>query len=128
MSFDSPKAAFPTHNNNAGSSDFFNFDTTPTADTFSQKPPAEGNGSATKHDWDALFAPLGGPKESGNGQDSKQSPTSRQPGWALTADTGEDDMILQRLTIMGYPRDESLAALEKFDYNIDKVSRVDFST
>jgi epidermal growth factor receptor substrate 15 len=34
----------------------------------------------------------------------------------------EDDQILQRLTGMGFPRDESLAALEKFDYNIDKVS------
>jgi epidermal growth factor receptor substrate 15 len=29
--------------------------------------------------------------------------------------------MLERLTAMGYARDESLAALEKFDYNIDKV-------
>ncbi|KAJ9258658.1 hypothetical protein DTO207G8_1361 [Paecilomyces variotii] len=93
MSFDSPKAAFPAHT--AGSSDFFSFDTAgPSADA--SKSPASGNGSATNHDWDALFAPLGAPKE--------------------------DDLILQRLTGMGYPREESLAALEKFDYNIDKAA------
>ncbi|KAJ9221173.1 hypothetical protein DTO169C6_6443 [Paecilomyces variotii] len=123
MSFDSPKAAFPAHN--AGSSDFFSFDTAgPSADA--SKSPASGNGSATNHDWDALFAPLGAPKEgesNGNAQESTQSSNSkRQPGWALEADTGEDDLILQRLTGMGYPREESLAALEKFDYNIDKAA------
>lgn len=32
-----------------------------------------------------------------------------------------DDPILKRLTGMGYPRTESLQALEKFDYNLDKV-------
>lgn len=119
MTFDSPKAA------NASSSDFFNFDTAgPSGDA--SKPPASGNGSAANHDWDALFAPLGAPKEgesNGNTQQETQSSGSkRQPGWALEADTGEDDLILQRLTSMGYPREESLAALEKFDYNIDKVS------
>ncbi|KAJ9193964.1 hypothetical protein DTO021D3_8942 [Paecilomyces variotii] len=123
MSFDSPKAAFPAHT--AGSSDFFSFDTAgPSADA--SKSPASGNGSATNHDWDALFAPLGAPKEgesNGNAQESTQSSNSkRQPGWALEADTGEDDLILQRLTGMGYPREESLAALEKFDYNIDKAA------
>jgi epidermal growth factor receptor substrate 15 len=29
--------------------------------------------------------------------------------------------ILQRLTGMGFTRDESLDALEKYDYNLDKV-------
>ncbi|KAL1867209.1 hypothetical protein Plec18167_008750 [Paecilomyces lecythidis] len=119
MTFDSPKAA------NASSSDFFNFDTAgPSGDA--SKPPASGNGSAANHDWDALFAPLGAPKEgesNGNTQQQTQSSGSkRQPGWALEADTGEDDLILQRLTSMGYPREESLAALEKFDYNIDKAA------
>ncbi|PGH18830.1 hypothetical protein AJ79_00243 [Helicocarpus griseus UAMH5409] len=57
------------------------------------------------------------PPGAGSGKDASGKP----PGWALNADTGEDDLILQRLTGMGYPRDESLAALEKFDYNLDKV-------
>ena len=47
--------------------------------------------------------------------------SSKSPGWALNNDSGEDDLILQRLTGMGFPRDDSLAALEKFDYNLDKV-------
>lgn len=139
FSFDSPsqsKAAASAANTSVGnvaSSDFFNFDNNVNAsDAFSQKsPPQSAHGNATTHDWDALFAPLGGSKapESGSSGGSKpaQSPSptapqNRQPGWALAADSGEDDMILQRLTSMGYPRDESLAALEKFDYNLDKVN------
>ena len=39
----------------------------------------------------------------------------------LSEDGEHDDPILKRLTGMGYPRDESLKALERFDYNIDKV-------
>lgn len=39
----------------------------------------------------------------------------------LSIGTEHDDPILKRLTGMGYLREESLAALEKFDYNIDKV-------
>ncbi|OAX79325.1 hypothetical protein ACJ72_06356 [Emergomyces africanus] len=100
--------------------------------------PVPGNGS---QDWDALFSALDSsktpndvtdkpttsegaqPSDSDNLASFPQPPgkEAKPPGWALSADTGEDDLILQRLTGMGYPRDESLAALEKFDYNIDKV-------
>ncbi|KAK5081096.1 hypothetical protein LTR70_008603 [Exophiala xenobiotica] len=45
-----------------------------------------------------------------------------QPGRALTQGTEHDDPILKRLTAMGWSRDESLEALEKFDYNIDKAA------
>lgn len=45
-----------------------------------------------------------------------------QAGRALSTGTEHDDPILKRLTAMGWSRDESLSALEKFDYNIDKVS------
>jgi len=45
-----------------------------------------------------------------------------QPGRALSTGTEHDDPILKRLTAMGWSRDESLKALEQFDYNIDKVS------
>ncbi|KIW80384.1 hypothetical protein Z517_06999 [Fonsecaea pedrosoi CBS 271.37] len=47
-----------------------------------------------------------------------------QIGRALSTGTEHDDPILKRLTAMGWSREESLAALEKFDYNIDKVSLV----
>ena len=39
----------------------------------------------------------------------------------VTEDTTMDDPILKDLTGMGYPRGESLKALERFDYNLDKV-------
>nr|KAK5450039.1 hypothetical protein LTR18_000053 [Exophiala xenobiotica] len=48
-------------------------------------------------------------------------PGRPQPGRALSTGTEHDDPILKRLTAMGWSRDESLAALERFDYNIDKV-------
>jgi epidermal growth factor receptor substrate 15 len=52
-----------------------------------------------------------------------RSPQPERPvlGRALTQGTEHDDPILKRLTAMGWSREESLAALEKFDYNIDKV-------
>ena len=39
----------------------------------------------------------------------------------LSLGTEHDDPILKRLTGMGYPREDSVKALEKFDYNIGKV-------
>lgn len=146
FSFDStsqPKAAAPpaappasTFPGQATSSDFDNFNNTlnaPSAPDHSAKPAISGVANtqpATEHDWDAIFAPLDqsqslGTGSNGAGAGSKPGQPSprdeRAPGWALAAD-GEDDLILQRLTGMGFPRDASLDALERFDYNIDKVS------
>lgn len=42
-------------------------------------------------------------------------------GRAISTTSEHDDPILKRLTSMGWSRAESLAALEKYDYNIDKV-------
>ncbi|KAK5101412.1 hypothetical protein LTS08_005019 [Lithohypha guttulata] len=49
-------------------------------------------------------------------------PARPQPGRALSAGTEHDDPILKRLTAMGWSREASLDALEKFDYNIDKAA------
>lgn len=53
-----------------------------------------------------------------------QASKSQRPqlGRALSTGTEHDDPILKRLTAMGWSREESLDALEKFDYNIDKVT------
>ncbi|OJD15661.1 hypothetical protein AJ78_04079 [Emergomyces pasteurianus Ep9510] len=132
--------------NNTTNTDFvIDSNQKPSTSPFPPKPgstnpsaPAPGNDS---QDWDALFSVLDSSKtpnettgkpttsEGAHPPDSTtlssfpQPPgkEAKPPGWALSADTGEDDLILQRLTGMGYPRDESLAALEKFDYNLDKV-------
>ncbi|KKK26518.1 hypothetical protein ARAM_005814 [Aspergillus rambellii] len=108
-------------------SDFFHFDQNVT--TASPSSPANTNAKPQAHDWEALFAPLDNAKAHGaegtNGTTSAAAPGHKQPGWALQTGT-EDDPNLQKLTGMGFPRDASLAALEKFDYNIDKA--VDFLT
>lgn len=95
---------------------------------------------AASHDWDAIFAGLETPQNNGVQAESKPAKSSSpepnqtseeansklQPskpslGRALSTGTDNDDPILKRLTGMGYPRDASLKALEKFDYNIDMV-------
>ena len=117
FSFDSPQ---PTKAGGTGSSLFgFSNDTAAAPSTNSN-----GGSKSAEHDWDAIFAPLESSKTPAFGSNGSAPTTStkndRQPGWALAADSG-DDMILQRLTGMGFPRDRSLDALERFDYNLDKV-------
>jgi epidermal growth factor receptor substrate 15 len=77
------------------------------------------------HDWDAIFSGLDSsdtvaPTLSGDGS----KPTGERPagpGRALT-DRGEhDDPILKSLTGMGYSRNDAVAALEKYDYNLERV-------
>ncbi|KAK2766196.1 hypothetical protein FQN54_007712 [Arachnomyces sp. PD_36] len=127
MSFDTPVAHAKSTDATPGAAP----SNDPSANVFDFDSNASKPAAATSHDWDALFSGLDESKKTENGDSdgkaSAETPgTSRPPGWALGVDTGEDDLILQRLTSMGYPRDESLAALEKFDYNIDKAA--DFLT
>jgi epidermal growth factor receptor substrate 15 len=49
-------------------------------------------------------------------------PTSPPLGTALTPGEEHDDPILKRLTGMGYTRGAALDALEKYDYDINRVS------
>jgi len=53
-----------------------------------------------------------------------QQATREMPkmGRALSSGTEHDDPILKRLTGMGYPRQKALDALEKYDYDINRVS------
>ena len=96
--------------------------------------------SNSHHDWDAIFAGLETPQNNGvqaepkptrsfdpeiqpqAGTSSSAQPSKPQLSRGLSAGTDHDDPILKRLTGMGYPRDASLKALERFDYNIDMVS------
>ena len=100
------------------------------------------------HDWDAIFsgldnsatgnidtsfggAPSNDPWETnGVRPASPQSTTTAKPlatpapapGVAITPGEEHDDPILKRLTGMGYTRGAALDALEKYDYDINKVS------
>ncbi|KAL4915771.1 hypothetical protein BDW62DRAFT_187907 [Aspergillus aurantiobrunneus] len=121
FSFDSAasqqqRAAATTSNSENTRSDFFSFDQN--ANAPSSSAPAAPNTKPDDHDWEALFAPLDNIKSPG--AEAINGPPSKQPGWALQNET-RDDPNLQRLTGMGFPRDASLDALEKFDYNIDKA-------
>lgn len=132
FSFDAPSQQKPDPSISQGGSGFFDFDSnvrTPSAEAPAQ-PSTTSNDKPAAHDWDALFAPLDNPSVPGgwpNGGAGQPEPSkteagdTREPGWALKTDTGEDDQTLQRLTGMGFPRDDSLDALEKSDYNLDKV-------
>lgn len=51
-----------------------------------------------------------------------QAPTVQGSGEAITPGEEHDDPILKRLTGMGYTRGAALDALEKYDYDINKVS------
>jgi len=100
------------------------------------------------HDWDAIFsgldnsatgnidtsfggAPSNDPWETNGARPaSPQSATTAKPlatpanapGVAITPGEEHDDPILKRLTGMGYTRGAALDALEKYDYDINKVS------
>ena len=64
------------------------------------------------------YAPPPGPPPSSAPASAASKPQLQR---VLSEGSEHDDPILKRLTGMGYPRNESLAALEKFDYNINKV-------
>lgn len=106
---------------------------------------AAGAKPSDAHDWDALFAglesattpttasPVGG-GSAGAGTTTTTTATAATgagdadggrppaPGRALTEEGEHDDPILKNLTGMGYSRKEALAALEKYDYNLERVS------
>ena len=52
---------------------------------------------------------------------NSSAPKRPEPGRALSTGTEHDDPILKSLTSMGFKRGDALQALERFDYNMDKV-------
>ena len=127
----------PVQQNNG----FHDFESSIGGAASSSRETAPQTSAAPLHDWDAMFAGLDSPPETDNqphippkepfnswapqipprGPSTTAPPSKPALGRALSMGTEHDDPILKRLTNMGYPRDASLAALEKFDYNIDKV-------
>ncbi|KAL2261953.1 hypothetical protein VTK26DRAFT_2910 [Humicola hyalothermophila] len=106
---------------------------------------------AESHDWDALFAGLddqtptassqtlasslgtgnAGNNNVDNNNNSNNTATSGgdgdatrpgPPGRALTEDGEHDDPIVKNLTGMGYSRADAVAALEKYDYNLERAA------
>lgn len=65
-------------------------------------------------DWDAMFSDLK-PAGSDSPKDEERPETKRM-------ESSDDDPMLKHLVGMGYTRDQSLSALEKYDYNLERVS------
>lgn len=100
---------------------------------------AAGSGVQQKggdtNDWDAIFSTLDSPSaaaavpavvESGKTDISNTGnlsvPDRPGVGRALTEEGTHDDPILKDLISMGYQRSAALIALEKYDYNLERVS------
>ena len=135
MTLNPAGSAIPTNN---GFHDFEPSNTGFGALTGPQHANKQPNSKST-NDWDALFAGLdkfenksAEPAFQPTEQSLITSTPSQPPNSTevskpafnrgLSTGTENDDPILKRLTGMGYPREASLSALERFDYNLDKVS------
>ncbi|KAA8573463.1 hypothetical protein EYC84_005048 [Monilinia fructicola] len=140
--FDSPPASKQDHTANSFGGDgsgFGDFSSSP------KQPTAAPAAVNDNHDWDAIFAGLdgpgaetGAPASQGNAGDSASHLTTEAHGSGLQAGNGQaerpqvgralteggehDDPILKNLTGMGYPRNDALAALEKYDYNLERAA------
>ncbi|KAJ6441896.1 54S ribosomal protein L33, mitochondrial [Purpureocillium lavendulum] len=86
--------------------------------------------AAENHDWDAIFAGLDSPSTvtppglsngGATAQEDKKDSRPTAPGRALTDQGEHDDPILKNLTGMGYSRADAVAALEKYDYNLERA-------
>jgi epidermal growth factor receptor substrate 15 len=135
--FDSPRSKAPEHlaQGSSGftrSTGFGDFTQSPVQ---TSPPPAASNTTVNdSHDWDAIFAGLDSPtavatsepaKPLGNGTTTAAATKDRPAlGRALTETGVHDDPILKNLTGMGYTRSDALAALEKYDYNLERVSSI----
>ncbi|KAF4993577.1 hypothetical protein FDECE_13359, partial [Fusarium decemcellulare] len=103
----------------------------------SQAPPPQvaAGGNQQKapdaHDWDAIFSGLDSPSAAAAtpvaadkpaGSDAPTHPGQQALNRSMSAESEHDDPILKSLTGMGYGRSDALAALEKFDYDLDKAA------
>lgn len=144
--FDSPAPStsitHPTSNANQKYNNFHDFESnvavsgTPS----NSRQLTDQTSSNQSHVWDAMFASLEPAQKNGLQQEPQRIQTfsaeqtkpqaalldfeSAKPALSRVVSTGteHDDPILKRLTGLGYPRETSLKALERFDYNIDKAS------
>ncbi|KAJ3468622.1 hypothetical protein MRS44_002687 [Fusarium solani] len=95
------------------------------------QPPAGGQQKPPEaHDWDAIFSGLESPSAAAAtpatapAADKPAAGDASRPGQQPLnrTESEQDDPILKSLTGMGYQRTDALAALEKFDYDLDKAA------
>lgn len=141
--FDSPSgskgAQHAAHGSDAFGDAFGDYTQSP--QTLTSQSTANATSLGDAHDWDAIFAGLGEPAsttapvptneleptstsaKTTNGANLNVSAPERPAiGRALTEAGVHDDPILKSLMALGYSRPDSLSALEKYDYNLERVS------
>jgi epidermal growth factor receptor substrate 15 len=134
--FDSSPPASQTKSESTAFGNESSFDFVP-SNPAGGPPAAPGAGQqkgADAHDWDAIFSGLDttaaaateAPAAPGSPEAAPAAPAggdARPPiGRALTTQGEHDDPILKHLTGMGYQRGDALAALEKYDYNLERAA------
>lgn len=100
---------------------FASLDDAPPAQTSGSPPPPGSAGSGAAPPASAAPAAAEPGKEAAS-NGLLTGPRPAGPGRALTEDGEHDDPILKNLTSMGYSRGDALNALEKYDYNLERVS------
>ncbi|KAI1481361.1 hypothetical protein F4774DRAFT_48524 [Daldinia eschscholtzii] len=91
--------------------------------------PGQAPAAPNNQDWEALFSGFDSPSDvpTKNNEENKspvQSQSSGRPstaGRALSDEGKHDDPIVKNLTGMGYSRTDAVNALEKYDYNLERV-------
>ncbi|KAH7321234.1 hypothetical protein B0I35DRAFT_450653 [Stachybotrys elegans] len=132
--FDSspPASQAKTESTAFGNESSFDFISSNSAATGSAAPTISQQKTAESHDWDAIFSGLDTPTAKAPeapaaqglapGSDAAADTRPNMPGRALTTDGEHDDPILKQLTGMGYSRTDALAALEKYDYSLERAA------
>ncbi|KAJ6783195.1 hypothetical protein PWT90_01235 [Aphanocladium album] len=119
--FDSPPPSQPK-GDHGGFGNESSFDFIPS------NPAAVDSKGTESHDWDAIFSgldssdPVGSTAADTRKDDGKTLDRPPAVGRALTDKGEHDDPILKSLTGMGYARPDALAALEKYDYNLERAA------
>ncbi|KAI0445535.1 hypothetical protein F4803DRAFT_560047 [Xylaria telfairii] len=103
---------------------------TPVANTSTTAGSAKNPTPPNNDEWDALFTDLPPAKDSAaeKNTEERRSPVQNlspeRPsftGRALTDEGKHDDPMVKNLTGMGYSRADAVNALEKYDYNLERV-------
>jgi epidermal growth factor receptor substrate 15 len=103
---------------------------TPVANTSTTAESAKNSTPPINDEWDALFTDLPPAKDptADKSTEERKSPVQtlvpERPnfaGRALTEEGKHDDPMVKNLTGMGYSRTDAVNALEKYDYNLERV-------
>jgi epidermal growth factor receptor substrate 15 len=113
-SFGQPQAPQPAASNQDWDAIFSNLESSQNA--------ANSQQASTEFGKSSIFDTLDKEEVAGSSSKSALQPPMPQLGRAISQGTEHDDPILKKLTGMGYARNDALDALEKFDYDINKVS------